>query len=207
MTVAERSVTAIEELPVSISADPKSAATVEQPAPPPSMHPPALDGDVPTEPTVASTEANSSPSYPDVSGYDTKHLLINAANTSVDALILRAYQKLEKGLLRASPGPITPGQPATVSLRQLLAAGMIPESIAESVAALRSIRNDVAHGRARVSMIDAMTFDNAVQTVLNALKLAKGETVSDISAGFIGQSDLATMNYDELRSRLARDAQ
>lgn len=218
MTVAERSATAVEELPMAISPSLESAPPADQPALPESGLPSLKanstdrrDSTVPADKVLfpvsmePAADNNFAIMRPDGTRI-TANLWRQSADTSADSLILGAYNRLEEGLLRATPGPKSPGQAASTSVRQLLNANMVPESVAESVTSLRSIRNDVAHGRVRVSMIDAMTFDNAVQTVLNALKLAKYGSSSDVAAAITGQGEMATMSYADLRDRLARDA-
>jgi hypothetical protein len=146
MTVGQRAVTAVEDL------TPKGT-------------------DVPLSPPFRYLP---DPVAPDASTLTSGVIDFSAGAVSVDAMILRSWAKLEAALLRDSPGPKSAGQSAVVSIDQLYKADLIPVSVVEAVNDLRKIRNDVAHARAAVTMLDAMVFDNAVSNVIDAVRTAKG---------------------------------
>ena len=147
LSVAERSAEAVEELPPAV-------------------------GNLPVLPMF---EMVDDPAIDDMTEEAQADVLTSVTRITVDAIILRAWAKLEAALERESPGPKSAGQSAMTSAEQLLRAGKAPSSVVASVDQLRRIRNDVAHARTSVTMIDAMTFDNAVESVINVVRIANGE--------------------------------
>lgn len=122
-----------------------------------------------------------------------------------DSIVRSAWGRLQYALRRILnvesrfPGPVTDTRLISI----LASRQSISSETAEALENLRRVKSDVVSGRAQASYADARAFEKSADLILS--EIMAGFSDPGAAAAILGQGDLATMNYEQLKERLKQE--
>lgn len=134
-----------------------------------------------------------------------EHCKLVMPPVSGESIVRSAWGRLQYALRRvlnaesSFPGPVTDTRLISI----LASRQSISPETAEALESLRRVKNDVVSGRARASYADARAFEKSADLILS--EIMAGFSDPDAAAAILGQGDLATMNYEQLKERLKQE--